>query len=114
MRREVISPEIRGDKKPDLLLVSWGSSKGAVLEAASILRKQGRRVGTLVFSQVWPLISEQFMPALQEARTVVCVEGNATGQMAGLIRRETSFYIEKRVLRYDGLPHTAESILREL
>lgn len=54
------------------------------------------------------------MPALQEARTVVCVEGNATGQMAGLIRRETSFYIEKRVLRYDGLPHTAESILREL
>jgi 2-oxoglutarate ferredoxin oxidoreductase subunit alpha len=114
MYGEVMPPEILGDDKPDLLLISWGSSRGAVLEAASLLRKEGKRIKTLAFSQVWPLVPEQFLPAFQEARDVVCVEGNATGQMAGLIRRETSFHIEKRVLRYDGLPHTPESILREL
>jgi 2-oxoglutarate ferredoxin oxidoreductase subunit alpha len=111
---EVIPPETLGDENPDLLLVSWGSTRGAVLEAASILRREGRRIKTLRFSQVWPLVSEQFLPTFQGAREVVCIEGNATGQLAGLIRRETGFQIEKRVLRYDGLPITPEFILRAL
>jgi len=111
---EVIPPEIRGDEKPEILLVSWGSSRGAVLEAASIMRREGNRVKTLSFPQVWPLVPELFLPALQEAGNVIGVEGNATGQFAGLIRRETGFHIKKRVLRYDGLPLTPESILREL
>jgi 2-oxoglutarate ferredoxin oxidoreductase subunit alpha len=114
IRSEVIAPDTGGDEKPDLLLVSWGSSKGAVSEAACLLRSDGERVGTLHFSQVWPLAPEQFMGRLQEAREVVCVEGNATGQLARLIRRETGFEIEKRVLRYDGLPLTPEFIVREL
>jgi len=109
-----LPPEVHGDERPDVLLVSWGSSKGAVLEAASKMRSNGQRVATLHFSQVWPLIPEKFIHYLEEARTVVCVEGNATGQMAGLIRRETGFKIEKKVLRYDGLPFTPEYILREL
>lgn len=114
IRSEVIAPDIGGDEKPDLLLVSWGSSKGAVSEAACLLRSDGESVGTLHFSQVWPLAPEQFMARLQAAREVVCVEGNATGQLARLIRRETGFEIEKRVLRYDGLPLPPEFILREL
>jgi 2-oxoglutarate ferredoxin oxidoreductase subunit alpha len=52
--------------------------------------------------------------SLQEARKVVCVEGNATGQLAGLIRRETGFEVHQRINRYDGLPLTPEYILREL
>jgi len=111
---EVIPPDMQGEKKPDLLLVSWGSSKGAVKEAASRLRSGGKRVATLHFSQVWPLMPEQFMAKLEEARQVVCIEGNATGQMARLIRRETGFQIENKVLQYDGLPLTPESILRGL
>jgi 2-oxoglutarate ferredoxin oxidoreductase subunit alpha len=111
---EVIPPDMQGEKKPDFLLVSWGSSKGAVKEAASRLRSGEKRVATLHFSQVWPLMPEQFMTKLEEARQVVCIESNATGQMARLIRRETGFQIENKVLRYDGLPLTPESILRGL
>ena len=114
IRREVIPPERTGDKAPDLLLVTWGSTKGAVLEAASQLRARGKKVGTLYFPQVWPLIQEQFLGTLQEARQAVCVEGNATGQLAGLIRKETGLEIKRRVSRYDGLPITPEFILREL
>jgi len=114
IRSEAIAPETGGDEKPDLLLISWGSSKGAVSEAACLLRSDEDSVGTLHFSQVWPLAPDQFMGRLQEAREVVCVEGNATGQLARLIRRETGLEIERRVLRYDGLPLTPEFILREL
>jgi 2-oxoglutarate ferredoxin oxidoreductase subunit alpha len=112
--REVIAPKWIGDENPELLLVTWGSSKGAVQEAAGTLRSEGRRVATLHFSQVCPLVAEQFLPALESAREVVCVEGNALGQFARLIRRETGFVVKKKVLRYDGLPFTPEYILREL
>ncbi len=42
------------------------------------------------------------------------VEGNAFGQMARLIRRETGFKIPKMILRYDGLPITPDNILKQL
>jgi len=113
IRGEVIPPDYWGDK-PDLLLVSWGSSKGSSLEAASLMRSSGQRVASLHFSQVWPLVPEQFIDFLRESRQVVGVEGNATGQFAGLIRRETGFEIQKRISRYDGLPITPEYILRHL
>jgi 2-oxoglutarate ferredoxin oxidoreductase subunit alpha len=54
------------------------------------------------------------MRYFEEAKQVVCIESNATGQLARLIRRETGFDMQKKVLRYDGLPLTPESILREL
>jgi 2-oxoglutarate ferredoxin oxidoreductase subunit alpha len=114
IRRETLSPDLKGDRNPDILLVTWGSSKGSVLEAAAHLRSQGKKTATLYFPQVWPLVPEQFLSALQEAGQVVSVEGNATGQLARLIRAESGFEIKARVSRYDGLPITPEFILRHL
>jgi 2-oxoglutarate ferredoxin oxidoreductase subunit alpha len=111
---KVIPPEFHGDEGADLLLITWGSSKGSVLEAAAQLRNESARLGTLHFSQVWPLVPDHFLNYLESAEEVVCVEGNAFGQLARLIRRETGFACHRRVLRYDGLPITPEYILREL
>jgi 2-oxoglutarate ferredoxin oxidoreductase subunit alpha len=109
---EVVPPEFQGDDRAAVVLVSWGSSKGSVAEAAERLRADGKKVGTLHFSQVWPLAPDQFMEHLEAADTAVSVESNATGQLAQLIRRETGFLIEKRVSRYDGLALTPEYIVR--
>jgi 2-oxoglutarate ferredoxin oxidoreductase subunit alpha len=114
IRTEVIPPELQGEEKPDLLLVAWGSSKGALEEVAATMRAGGMRVATLHFAQVWPLVPELFIDKMQEAKEVVAVEGNAFGQLARLIRRETGFHIERLILRYDGLPMTPEFILRAL
>jgi 2-oxoglutarate/2-oxoacid ferredoxin oxidoreductase subunit alpha len=109
--REVVGPCYSGPEKPELLLVSWGSTKGAVLEAARTLRDRGIAAATLTFSQVWPLVSDQFKGYLMAAGEVVVVEGNATGQFAGLIAREAGFAAGRKVLRYDGLPITARFII---
>jgi 2-oxoglutarate ferredoxin oxidoreductase subunit alpha len=110
MRAEVLPPEFRGDEAPEVLLVSWGSGKGAVREAAGRLREAGRKTANLHFSQLWPLVPEQFMKHLQAAETAICVESNATGQLRRLIRQETGFRIPKRISRYDGLAITPEYI----
>ena len=112
--KEVISPLYDGDKNPDTLLVCWGSTKGAAEEAASEIRSKKKKVATLHFSQVWPLVPDQFFRHLDQAKKVVCVESNATGQLAQLIRRETGFIIKNRVARYDGLPITPDYILENL
>lgn len=114
LRHEVIAPELAGEKGADLLLVCWGSSQGPVLEAAAVLRGQGQRVASLHFSQVWPLVPEQFLDILKASGKIVCVEGNATGQFARLIQRETGFVIPERIARYDGLPFTARYIVERL
>ena len=114
LRAEAVPPTYTGPEKPDILLVSWGSTKGAADEAAILLADKGKSAATLHFSQVWPLKPDQFVNRLKEAKRVVGVESNATGQFALLIQRETGFVIEETVLRYDGLPLTTEYILRAL
>lgn len=114
IRSEVIPPDFQGDGKPEVLLISWGSTKGAAEEAAIQWRSRKKRVATLHFSQVWPMVPDQFMKVLEQSKQVICVESNATGQLAQLIRRETGFVIKKRVLRYDGLAITPEYILSQV
>lgn len=114
LRAEVIPPTYVGQARPEILLVTWGSNRGAVLEAVASLQAQGQQVAALCFSQVWPLLPEQFLAHLQSAGQVVMVEGNACGQMARLIRRETGFEIQRQIRRYDGLPITPEYILQAL
>ncbi len=106
----VVAPEYDGSEAPDILLLNWGSTKGAVNEAAAGMRATGQNVATLHFSQVWPLVPAQFLHRLRGARRVVCVEGNALGQFARLIRRESGFTVGSLVSRYDGLPLTPEQI----
>jgi 2-oxoglutarate ferredoxin oxidoreductase subunit alpha len=114
LQQEAIGPELAGEKGADLLFVCWGSSQGPVLEAAAVLRGQGRSVAVLHFSQVWPLVPAQFLDILQASGKIVCVEGNATGQFARLIQREAGFAMPGRIARYDGLPFTARYILDRL
>jgi 2-oxoglutarate ferredoxin oxidoreductase subunit alpha len=109
-----LSPSFSGPEDPELLLVGWGSTRGSLEEAAQELAAAGRRVAVCHFSQVWPLNGQDFLERFARAGQVVMVEGNATGQLAGLIRRETGFDIARLVLRYDGLPITPEYIRRQL
>lgn len=114
LTRDAIPPAFAGPDSPDLLLVCWGSTRGAVEEAAETLRGQGQKVAVCHFSQVCPLRPEDFIPRFNAAKEVVMIESNSTGQMAGLIRRETGFTVHHMLLRYDGLPMTARYIINNL
>jgi 2-oxoglutarate ferredoxin oxidoreductase subunit alpha len=114
IRNDVIPPDHYGDDESELLLVCWGSSLGAARESALALTRSGVRAGVLHFSQVWPLVPEQFRDKLETARDVILVEGNAGGQFGRILRAETGIHIDRKVLRYDGLPFTSEYVIREI
>jgi len=114
LAEDAVPPSYFGEDAADILLVCWGSTLGAALEAREQLEESGQRAAVLHFAQVWPLKEDQFLPWLESAKRVVCVEGNATGQLARLLRQESGFRIKDLVLRFDGLPITAAHILRGL
>jgi 2-oxoglutarate/2-oxoacid ferredoxin oxidoreductase subunit alpha len=114
LAKAAVPPDAYGDPEGALLLVCWGSTLGAALEAAEHMRDKGEKAAVLHFSQVYPLVGAAFLPTLAQAARTVMVEGNATGQLARLIRRETGFVFDHLVSRYDGLPLTATSILDRL
>ncbi len=114
MEDEAVLPEYTGNNDPEILFVCWGSTKGAVKEAAELLQSRGKNTAVLHFSQVWPLYPEGFLKYLEKADRVISVEGNATGQFAQLITRETGFLIDHHVSRYDGLAMTPDFIMERI
>lgn len=114
LKEQVLPPDYHGSENPQAILVSWGSTLGASLEAVEALTKSGHKVGLLHFKQVYPLNPEDWLPRLESADRVVFIESNHQGQFARLVQRETSFKSSTLVLRYDGLPLTAEYILNRL
>lgn len=113
LRADVMPPSYDGPEASSLLLVCSGSMKGAVSEAVSELRESGRNASMMHFSQIWPLMPIYFLPRLESAAKVVCIEGNHGNQMASLIRQETGFDI-KDIIRFDEHSITAKKILDRL
>lgn len=114
IRKNVIPPRYYGVEDPERLLICWGSSEGAVREAAAIMKERGERVGVLSFIQVWPLDVEQFLPYLQNAKERICIEGNSNAQFAWLLKGLTCVPIQKIISRYDGRPLSAGFIIHKM
>ena len=114
LRAETLAPAFTGPEEPEMLLVSWGSSQGPVAAAARRLGQEGHAVGTCHFSQVWPLDPGQFAERMGRAGQVVVIEGNATGQFAGLLKKEAGIEAQRFIGRCDGLNLTPEYILRQM
>jgi 2-oxoglutarate ferredoxin oxidoreductase subunit alpha len=66
---------VHGDESGDLLVVGWGSTKGAIEEAVDGLRAEGRKVSSVHLTFLQPLA-----PGLKEVmsrfRQVITIEGN--------------------------------------
>jgi len=55
LQRTLKTPEVYGEQQGDLLLVSWGSTQGAIREAVDRLRKAGHRVSSLHLKFIQPM-----------------------------------------------------------
>ena len=114
LARELGSLTITGSPEAPLVLLTWGSSFGPVAEARECLQQTGTTLRLVHLAEIWPFPRKAVVQALTGAKKTVVVEANASGQLAGLLRRETGVVADHLILRYDGLPFTPEYILREL
>jgi 2-oxoglutarate ferredoxin oxidoreductase subunit alpha len=117
IREEISPPALYGTDKPDMILVGWGSTYGLLREAVDQLGSQGRSAAMLHFSEIYPFPEVEkfdYLSLLNSAETTLCIENNATGQFARLMRTETGFQFRRIITRYDGRPFSLEDILGEI
>lgn len=94
----------------ELLLVGWGSTRGAIFEAAERLRAAGRSVGAVHFTDLWPFPGEA-ATRLLGGRRFVLVEQNVTGQFGRLLFEQTGLAAAGKILKTDGRPfYTGEIV----
>jgi 2-oxoglutarate ferredoxin oxidoreductase subunit alpha len=93
--------KIYGDKESEDVIIFWGSTKGAVLEAAKYIEKPVKIVQIL---WVEPLAADLLTHILFHMHKIICVEGNSSAQLAGLIREKTGVEVTDKILQYDALP----------
>jgi 2-oxoglutarate ferredoxin oxidoreductase subunit alpha len=116
IRDEIGPPAIYGNNRAEILLVGWGSTYGIMKEAVDIF-SENRSIGMMHFSEIYPLPSLEkfyYLKVLINAKLAICIENNAAGQFARLIRAETGYEFKAKINRYDGRPFTLESLAGEI
>lgn len=109
-RVDMPRPVLYGPRNADLTIVSWGSNKGAILEAM----KYCDRVNFLHLTWISPFPTSAVKNVLENARQILNIECNAHGQMAGLIKEKTGIGIKHSLLKYDGRPFFPEEIIAKI
>lgn len=115
LKTDFSGPKVFGDMdKAEVILVSWGANKGAILKAQSMLKEQGKEIALLHFTHLYPLSKEKLIPLFQKDKKYLLVENNFHGQFGKLLQMETGISIEEKLLRYDGRPITPEQIIKKV
>lgn len=116
IRKEIEPPLIYGHPDAEIVIVGWGSTYGVMKEAVDELSANWD-IAMLHFSEVYPLPSTNkfnYLKSLKGAKMTICVENNATGQFARLIKTETGYTFNRLINRFDGRPFTLESLIGEI
>ncbi|OPY65259.1 MAG: 2-oxoglutarate oxidoreductase subunit KorA [Syntrophorhabdus sp. PtaU1.Bin050] len=116
IRAEIAPPVVYGESRPDIVVTGWGSTFGIIKEAVKALSRT-TKIAMLHFSEIFPFPSDQsfgYVKFLRKAKVAVCVEQNAAGQFARLMRTETGFEFSGTINRYDGRPFMVEELIGEL
>ncbi len=108
---QAMAPTVWPSPKKEHLVVCWGSTLPIVQEALEVLGRED--AGLVHFLQVFPL-HPSTAEILAQARTRICLEGNAGGQFARLLKAYADVEITHRILKYNGAAFTVEEIVRRL
>lgn len=109
------APQVYGNmQEAQTVFVSWGSQKGIILEAQSVLKQQGKETAFIHFNHLYPLSEEKTRSLFEGNKRYILVENNATGQLGKLLRQEIGIDVKEKILRYDGRTHGVEEIINKL
>ncbi len=75
LQKTLMPPKVFGEPKGDLLVVGWGSTKGAIEEAVEAVREEGRKVSSIHLTFLQPM-APGIKEIMQGFNKVMTIEGN--------------------------------------
>ncbi|TRO53330.1 2-oxoacid:acceptor oxidoreductase subunit alpha [Candidatus Bathyarchaeota archaeon] len=102
---------VYGSDKPDITLVCWGSTKGAILEAMGELESEG-----IAARLVQVRVMEPFPESLGKYLTgkTVLFENNRSSELGTLIKLNAGYVFKHVELKYDGRPFDPNQIVAKV
>jgi len=111
LEQAVIEPTLWPNADYKTLVICWGSTRTVVEEALTRLGRDD--IAMLHFAQVWP-IHPRAVEYANKAKKIVCLEGNARGQFANLLRLHKDIAADEHILKYNGLQFSVEEAVGRL
>lgn len=75
LQKTLAKPPVFGDEKGDLLVIGWGSTKGAIEEAVTNLRAKGQKVSSLHLTFLQPM-APGIKEIMKRFKKIITIEGN--------------------------------------
>lgn len=107
-RQDIPPPELHGPEDADVTIVSWGSTKGAILDAMNWL--DDAKVNFLQIKYIDPFPADAVKDILGKAKKTLIVEGTYKDHIGGIIREHTGIHITEKLLKYSGRPFFPEEV----
>lgn len=101
-----------GSDKAKKIIVSWGSTKGAILEALKEMENK-EDFAFLQIKGMWP-IDPRIGQIINGFSEKILIENNATAQLESLLKSQMTIEFTKRILKYDGRPFFPEELKEAL
>jgi 2-oxoglutarate/2-oxoacid ferredoxin oxidoreductase subunit alpha len=101
---------IYGDEDAEYVVLSWGSTKGAILEAMEKLKSEGYKLKFIQVKLLHPFPRDLVIDMLGSSKYLIDVEQNKMGQFGMILKREILRDIDYYVLKYNGRPMSLSEV----
>jgi 2-oxoglutarate ferredoxin oxidoreductase subunit alpha len=98
----------------DYTIISWGSTKGPIIDAQSMLKKEGIDIGFIQIKLLHPFPTEYIQSLLKDAKVLIDIEANHSGQLGKIFKQNISRDIDYYILKYTGRGMTSTEIYDSL
>jgi len=98
------------DSNTKNVVISWGSTKGAILEALERLTEEGSKLGFIQVRLLHPFPTGTIKKFLNNARLIIDVEMNYSSQLGSLVQQYTGREIDFKIVKYNGRPMSTTEI----
>ncbi|BFH72825.1 2-oxoacid:ferredoxin oxidoreductase subunit alpha [Sulfurisphaera javensis] len=95
----------------DIVLLTWGSPKGAILEAMDELSKDGIKVMMVQVRMFNPYPKNLMKKVLSGKSKIIAIENNYQGQGAEILAEQTGIFATNYILKWTGRPITREEVI---
>lgn len=99
-----------GDSDAGLVLLTWGSSKGAVWDAVERLGRANIKVHAIQIKLLFPFPAKEVLALLKPRTSLVVVECNYTGQLNNLLSEMIGRSADHLILKYNGRAMSGEAL----
>ncbi|HPT65682.1 MAG TPA: 2-oxoacid:acceptor oxidoreductase subunit alpha [Candidatus Woesebacteria bacterium] len=98
-----------GSKKSKKLIISWGSPKGAILEALKLMGNK-EDFAFLQIKTLWP-INPEIKNIIDAFKETIVIENNGTNQLVTLLKSQFNFNPTKIINKNNARPFFPEEII---